>query len=148
MRLATLLRTTIVAAALLALSGAATAEPAKAPRPAAKGPGPATKMKVVEFVTLETAGILKLQFHDKAGKPTQAPEGGEISYTTNITNPRKGTATMAKARWDKEEQLYVVSGLAPRQRIVCPPRSYFIRVNFKAGKKRFSANKTTKLNCI
>jgi hypothetical protein len=104
-------------------------------------------MKVVQFDTLETAGIVQFQFLDKAGTPTKAPEGGEISYTTNITKPRKGTLSMADAKWKEEEKRYVLTGVAPRQRIVCPPRAYTITLTFKAGKTKMTSSLTTKFLC-
>jgi hypothetical protein len=130
-----------VTASLLA-TGSSQAAPAKAPA------GPAKKMKIVAFLTLETYGILKLQFLDAKDNPTKAPEGGEITYTTSITKPRKGTLPMTKAKWKPADKLYVFVGLAPRQRTVCPPRSYWIRVHFKAGRKRFSAYHHEKFNCL
>ncbi len=106
-------------------------------------------MKIVTFVTLQTYGILKLKFLDAKGNPTQAPEGGTLRYRTNITKPRKGSLSMAKkAKWKPKEKIYVVTGIAPRQKIVCPPRRYWIKVWFKKGRKRFYAFFKKKLNCI
>ena len=132
---------------LLLANGSAWAQN-KAEKPPAKPPGPAKKMKVITFVTLQTQGILKLQFLDAANKPTKAPEGGEITYRTNITKPRTGKISMTQAKWKPKEKLYVFQRINPRQRYVCPPRTYWIRVNFKAGRKRFSAYKNTKFNCL
>lgn len=141
-------RALTVVALLLLAGGVALAADAMAPaKPAPKPAGPAVKMKVTQFDTLETAGIVQFQFLDKAGNPTKAPEGGEIAYTTNITNPRKGTLSMANARFKAEEKIYVLTGVAPRQRIVCPPRAYTITLTFKAGKTKFTASLTTKLLC-
>lgn len=118
------------------------------PKPEAPPPGPAVKMKVIEFVTLETQGILRFQFLDRKGNATEAPEGGELNYTTSITKPRKGSLPMSKAIWKPKEKEYVLTGLAQRQQYVCPPRSYTINVHFKAGKRQMRASLTTKINCI
>ena len=120
----------------------------KAPRPRPKPAGPATKLKIKTFVTLQTYGILKIQFQDRKGNATKAPDGGTVTYRTNITKPRKGTLPMTKAKWKAGEKVYVFTGLAPRQRYVCPPRAYWIRVWFKAGRKRFTAFKRFKFNCL
>ena len=113
-----------------------------------KPPGPAKKMKVLRFVTLRSVSILYLQFLDKDKNPTKAPPGGTIKFATNITKPRKGTRSMSKAKWKDSKKAYVFVKLPIRQKYVCPPRSYWIRVNFKAGRKRFRAFKRTKFPCL
>ena len=113
-----------------------------------KKAGPATKMKILKFVTLRSTGILYIQFLDKAKNPTKAPPGGSIKFRTNITKPRKGTRSMTKAKWKESKKGYVFVKLPIRQKIVCPPRSYWIRVNFSAGKKRFRAYWRKKFPCL
>lgn len=105
-------------------------------------------MTIVTFVTLQTYGILKLKFTDRKGNATKAPDGGTIKYHTNITKPRKGSLPMSQAKWKPADKVYVFTNVAPRQRYVCPPRVYWIRVWFKAGRKRFTAYKKIKFNCL
>lgn len=130
----------------------ASAEPArgevKAARPAPKPAGPAAKVKVLTFVTLQTAGVLKIQWQDRKGNPTKGPTDGTLTYRTNITRPRKGTLPLSRGKWKPKQKAVVFMGLAPRQRYVCPPRTYWIRVSIKVGRKRYRAFKRTKLNCI
>ncbi|MFH2009692.1 MAG: hypothetical protein ABI333_24070 [bacterium] len=123
--------------------GTAMGAPAKKPPP-----GPATKMKILAFHTLESVGILKFQFLDKKKRPTKAPEGGTVKYSTNITKPRTGKFAMTDAKWKESEECYVYVRVPRRQKIVCPPRAYWIRIHFQAGKKRFSAFKSTKFPCL
>jgi hypothetical protein len=111
-------------------------------------PGPAKKMKILRFVTLRSVSILYLQFLDKKKRPTKAPDGGSITFATNVTKPRKGKRSMSKAKWKESKKAYVFVKLPIRQKWVCPPRSYWIRVNFKAGKKRFRAFKRQKFPCL
>jgi len=142
--------------ALTGLFALLSSAPALAGSPKAPGmkpgmkppPGPAKKMKVLAFVTGQTYGILKIQFLDAKGTPTKAPDGGTMTYRTNVTKPRKGGKPMTAAKWKPKDKVYVFTGLAPRQRYVCPPRSYWIRVWVKVGRKRFSAFKRTKFNCL
>jgi len=134
------------AAARSAREGQASVSPrakaAKAP------PGPATRVKVLTFVTLQTAGVLKIQWRDRKGNPTKGPTDGTLTYRTNITRPRKGSMPLSRGKWKPKEKTVVFMGIAPRQRYVCPPRSYWIRVTIKVGRKRYHAFKRTKLNCI
>jgi len=113
-----------------------------------KKAGPAKKMKVTRFVTLRSVSILYIQFLDKDKNPTKAPAGGRIKWSTNITKPRKGSADMSTAKWKASKKAYVFVRLPIRQKYVCPPRSYWVRVNFYVGKRRkFSAFKRTKFPC-
>ncbi len=114
-----------------------------------KKAGPAKKMKVLKFVTLRSTSILYVQFLDKDKNPTKAPAGGRIKWSTNITKPRKGKRDMSTAKWKESKKAYVFVRLPVRQKIVCPPRSYWVRVHFYIGKKRkFSAFKRTKFPCL
>jgi len=113
-----------------------------------KKAGPAKKMKVTRFVTLRSTSILYIQLLDKDKKPTKAPAGGRIKWSTNITNPRKGARDMSTAKWKESKQAYVFVRLPIRKKHVCPPRSYWIRVHFFVGKRRkFSGFKRTKFPC-
>lgn len=149
------IRFLLIAGALLGLaSSTALAEPGdgaaqpRAEKKKKKKAGPAKKMKVTRFVTLRSVSILYIQFLDKDKIPTKAPAGGKIKWSTNITKPRKGTAEMSTAKWKETKQAYVFVRLPIRQKWVCPPRSYWIRVHFYVGKRRkFSAFKRTKFPC-
>lgn len=142
----------ILMVGLVALLGSPLAQARDGAKPRAMAPakpaGPAKKMKILNFVTLMNYGILKLQFQDRNGKATKAPAGGEITYRTNVTKPRKGKLPMTLAKWKAGDKVYVFTKVAPRQRYVCPPRTYWIRVHFKAGRKRFSAYFKKKFACI
>jgi hypothetical protein len=148
------IRFLLVAGALLGLaSGSALATPGSSQaQPRAekkKKAGPAKRMKVTRFVTLRSQSILYIQFLDKKKIPTKAPAGGRIKWSTNITKPRKGTNDMSTAKWKESKKSYVFVRLPIRQKWVCPPRSYWIRVHFYVGKRRrFSAFKRTKFPCL
>lgn len=131
-----------------ARTGARAGHNAPQARAAAKPAGPAAKVKVLTFVTLQTAGVLKIQWQDRKGNPTKGPTDGTLTYRTNITHPRKGTLPLSRGKWKPKQKTVVFMGIAPRQRYVCPPRSYWIRVNIKVGRKHYHAFKRTKLNCI
>ena len=111
-------------------------------------PGPARKMKILLFASLTTRAILKLQFQDRKGNATTAPDGGTISFTTNVTKPRRGKKPMTQAVHKPKKGYYVFTNLPPRRKHICPPRWYWIRVFFKAGRKRFRAYFRKKFNCI
>jgi len=153
------IRFLLIAGALLGLaSSTAVAEPGDgAAQPRAekkkkkkkKKAGPAKKMKVTRFVTLRSTSILYIQFLDKDKNPTKAPDGGKIKWSTNITKPRRGTREMSTAKWKESKQCYVFLRLPIRQKWVCPPRSYWVRVHFYVGKRRkFSGFKRTKFPCL
>ena len=105
-------------------------------------------MKIMAFHTLESVGIVKFQFLDKNKRPTKTPEGGTVKFRTNITKPRTGSFPMTKVKWKKSQECYVFVRLPRRQKYVCPPRFYWIRLYFKAGRKRFNAYKRTKFPCL
>jgi hypothetical protein len=111
--------------------------------------GPAKSVKVTRFVTLRSVSILYIQFLDKKKNPTKAPEGGRITWSSNVTKPRKGTADMSEAKWKESQQAYVFAKLPIRQKWVCPPRAYWVRVSFYVGKKRrFTAILRQKFPCL
>jgi len=111
-------------------------------------PGPAKKMKVTRFVVLRSMSILYIQFLDKNKNPTKAPDGGMIKWSSNVTKPRKGTRDMSTAKWKEDKKAYVFTQLPIRQKWVCPPRSFTVRVNFFVGKRRkFSGFLRTKFPC-
>lgn len=151
------IRFLLIAGALLGLANStALAEPgdtkaqprAEKKKKKKKKAGPAKKMKVTRFVTLRSVSILYIQFLDKDKNPTKAPAGGKIKWSTNITKPRRGSRDMSEAKWKDSKQAYVFVRLPIRQKWVCPPRSYWIRVHFYLGKRRkWSAFKRTKFPC-
>ena len=146
------IRTMLCTAVVLGLLAPATSNATKPRRvralKAKKKAGPAKKMKILRFVTMRSTSILKIQFLDKDGNPTKAPPGGTVKFRTNVTKPRSGTRSMTTAKWKKSDKSYVFIKLPIRQKWVCPPRSYWIRVNFRAGKKRFRAFKRQKFPCL
>ncbi len=132
----------------MAAPGQTKAQPQADKKKKKKKAGPAKKMKVTRFVTLRSTSILYIQFLDKDKNPTKAPDGGRIRWSTNITKPRKGARDMSTAKWKESKKAYVFVSLPIRQKWVCPPRSYWIRVHFYVGKRRkFSGFKRTKFPC-
>lgn len=141
------LRFLLVTSALLGL--ASTSAQAAPDAKKKKKAGPAKKMKVTKFVTLRSTSILYIQFLDKDKNPTKAPAGGRIRWSSNVTKPRKGKRDMSTAKWKESKSSYVFVRLPIRQKWVCPPRSYWVRVHFYIGKRRkFSAFKRTKFPCL
>jgi hypothetical protein len=111
--------------------------------------GPAKSMKATRFVTLRSVSILYIQFYDKKKNPTKAPAGGRITWSSNVTKPRKGKADMSEAKWKESQEAYVFVKLPIRQKWVCPPRNYWIRVTFFVGKKRrFTSILRQKFPCL
>jgi hypothetical protein len=133
------------ALSLLLLAPAALAQGAG--MEAKPAPGPAKKIKVTEFVSLEQLSVVKFQFLDAKGTAVKAPaEAADVTWTSNITNPRSGKFTMKDMRWSEEDEAFAY-GKLPARGSTCPGRTMTMRVSVKVGKATMSDTLTQKITC-
>jgi hypothetical protein len=109
-------------------------------------PGPAKKIKVIEFVVMDQLSVTKVQFLDAKGKETKAPEGTEFTFSTNITDPRTGKFALKDTRWDEEDKAYAY-GKLPAKGKTCPGRTMTITITAKVGKTAMRATLSKSITC-